>query len=88
MQIMNLLNLAPDIQEALLFLPQVNEGRDPVSERELREIVAEMDWKRQRRIPAPRAGFPGGARVVAACGHVAPLDFRISSNSRVHFQSR
>ena len=28
-QIMNLLNLAPDIQEELLLLPPVTEGRDP-----------------------------------------------------------
>ena len=47
-QIMNLLNLAPDIQEALLFLPSVVEGRDPISERELRAVVAESDWQMQR----------------------------------------
>ena len=29
-QIMNLLNLAPDIQEAILFLPLVTRGRDPL----------------------------------------------------------
>jgi hypothetical protein len=48
-QIMNLLNLAPDIQEAILFLPPVERGRDPVSERNLRPIVAVADWKVQRR---------------------------------------
>jgi hypothetical protein len=32
---MNLLNLAPDIQEQLLHLPRVERGRDPVTEREL-----------------------------------------------------
>src|SRR2546421_5818915 len=31
-QIMNLLQLAPDIQEAILFLPGVEEGRDPLKE--------------------------------------------------------
>jgi len=31
-QIMNLLNLAPDIQEALLFLPLVSQRREPVKE--------------------------------------------------------
>jgi len=35
-QIMDLLHLAPDIQEAILFLPRVTSGRDPVSEREVR----------------------------------------------------
>ena len=49
-QIMNLLHLAPDIQEAILCLPCVESGRDPVTERELRAIVTEVDWKRQRRM--------------------------------------
>ena len=30
-QIMNLLHLAPDIQEAILHLPRVMEGRDPIT---------------------------------------------------------
>jgi hypothetical protein len=47
-QIMNLLHLAPDIQEELLFLPRVMTGRDPVGERDLRPIAAEVDWGRQR----------------------------------------
>ena len=47
-QIMNLLNLAPDIQESILSLPAVRVGRDPVHERQLREIVAVADWRRQR----------------------------------------
>lgn len=49
-QIMNLLNLAPDIQEKILLLPEVERGRDPVTERELRIIVGEPDWKKQRRM--------------------------------------
>ncbi len=48
-QILNLLNLAPDIQENLLSLAQVDRGRDPVIERELRPIAAITDWKKQRR---------------------------------------
>ena len=47
-QIMNLLHLAPDIQEALLFLPAVEKGRDPITERELRAVVAEANWTKQR----------------------------------------
>ncbi len=47
-QILNLLYLAPDIQEELLFLPRVMEGRDPVHERMLRPIAAEVDWGKQR----------------------------------------
>ncbi len=46
-QIVNLLLLAPEIQEAILDLPPVTNGRDPVSERALRRIVAEPDWNRQ-----------------------------------------
>ena len=49
-QIVNLLHLAPDIQETLLLLPPVEKGRDPITERELRPIAAEPDWKRQRRM--------------------------------------
>jgi hypothetical protein len=48
-QIMNLLNLAPDIQEAILFLPRVERGKDSVTERELRTLLCELDWKRQRK---------------------------------------
>ena len=49
-QIMNLLQLAPDIQEALLDLPLVTRGRDPVDEHDLRPIAAQPDWVRQRRM--------------------------------------
>jgi hypothetical protein len=48
-QIMSLLNLAPDIQEELLFLPPTTEGREPIGERDLRPIAAEADWQEQRR---------------------------------------
>ena len=47
-QIMNLMLLAPAIQEAILELPPVTNGRDPISERALRQIVAESDWTKQR----------------------------------------
>ena len=47
-QIMNLLHLAPDIQEQLLHLPPVVEGRDPVTERDLRPVARLMEWKKQR----------------------------------------
>ncbi len=49
-QITNLTLLASDIQEALLFLPPVRQGPDPLTERDLRPIVAEPDWTRQRRL--------------------------------------
>ena len=47
-QIMNLILLAPDIQEEILFLPRVQSGRDPVREHAVREIAALVDWRRQR----------------------------------------
>ena len=46
-QIMNLLMLAPDIQEAILFLPRVEKGEDPVVLRQLQEIAGEVDWTTQ-----------------------------------------
>ncbi len=49
-QIMNLLNLAPDIQEEILFLLRTTRGRDPIGERDLRPICAVADWKQQRRL--------------------------------------
>ena len=49
-QIMNLLCLAPDLQERILFLPKTERGRDPVTERDLRPIAALADWRKQRRI--------------------------------------
>lgn len=48
-QILNLLNLAPDLQEALLNLPRVESGRDPVKLADLQPIACTMDWRDQRR---------------------------------------
>jgi hypothetical protein len=45
-QIMNLLNLAPDIQEAILFLPAITTGDDPLHERQLRPVVKVLDRQR------------------------------------------
>ncbi len=47
-QIMNLLHLAPDIQESILHLPPVAEGRDPVTERDTRSISMQRSWQAQR----------------------------------------
>lgn len=47
-QVLNLSLLAPDIQEAVLNLPLTAQGRDPVVETDLRPLVAEVDWGRQR----------------------------------------
>lgn len=46
-QVMTLLNLAPDIQEEVLFLPRTEQGRDPILERQLRKIARVIDWRKQ-----------------------------------------
>jgi hypothetical protein len=43
-------NLAPDIQEELLFLPRTTHGRDAIKEAVLRPIAKTLDWKRQRQM--------------------------------------
>jgi hypothetical protein len=47
-QIMNLLHLAPQIQEEILFLPPAF-GRGPATERHLRQLSSVIDWSDQRR---------------------------------------
>ncbi len=59
-QIMNLTRLAPDIQEAVLFLTPVVKGRDPVTERDLRPIAAEFNWTKQRHLWARLIGSEQG----------------------------
>jgi len=49
-QIMNLLLLAPAIQEELLFLPRTLRGRDAVKLADLQPIALTMDWRRQKRL--------------------------------------
>lgn len=48
-QIMNLLHLAPDIQEDLLFLPLIVRGRETTHERTVRRLTHFTDWQAQRR---------------------------------------
>jgi hypothetical protein len=47
-QIMNLINLAPDIQESILFLPHTQRGRDVIHLRLLQSIASTPDWRNQR----------------------------------------
>jgi hypothetical protein len=60
-QIMQLLDLAPDIQEQILFLPLIQ----GLNERNLRPIVSRIDWGEQRRMfekitrRSPRIGNSG-----------------------------
>ena len=49
-QIMSLLNLAPDIQQQILFLPRTENGRDVVKETDVRPIASTLDWRKQRRM--------------------------------------
>jgi len=49
-QILSLLALAPDIQEAILFLPRTTSGRDALKETDVRPIAAVLDWRKQRRL--------------------------------------
>lgn len=45
--IMSLLSLAPDVQEAILFLRRTERGRDPIQMRHLLPIAQVTDWKIQ-----------------------------------------
>jgi hypothetical protein len=47
-QLLDLVLLAPDIQEELLFL-EIAPGRDPIPERALRQVVRALAWREQRR---------------------------------------
>ena len=49
-QILNLVCLAPDIQEAILFLPRTEQGRDPIHLAQLQSIATTYDWTKQRRL--------------------------------------
>lgn len=57
-QIMNLLHLAPDLQEQVLHLPLTVEGRDALAEHHLRPIAAVVDWTEQRRMWADLTSRP------------------------------
>ena len=47
-QIMNLRLLAPDIQETLISLERINQGRDSLCLRRLQEIALDPNWRNQR----------------------------------------
>lgn len=46
-QLFNLNLLAPRIQEDILFMPKIQNGHDPITERDLRSIALEPRWDRQ-----------------------------------------
>lgn len=49
-RIMDLELLAPVMQESLMFLPNVKYGDDPVHERQIRAVLAEPNWIRQKHL--------------------------------------
>ena len=73
-QIMNLLHLAPNIQEEILDLPFSTGGHDPVQEPMVRPIAAVPDWRKQRVMwrgliaPSPAFGHPLDKGIRAAGG--------------------
>ncbi|HEY4359587.1 MAG TPA: recombinase family protein [Bryobacteraceae bacterium] len=48
-QIMSLTELAPSIQEELLFLPRTTNGPDQITEKALRQVARSLDWDTQKR---------------------------------------
>ena len=58
-QILDLTNLAPDIQEEILFLEAID-GREPLRERALRGVLRFTAWDEQRAndLTAGRAAIP------------------------------
>jgi hypothetical protein len=57
-QVMNLLHLAPDLQEAILQLTLADCGRAAMTLADLQPVCRELDWRKQRKtwlvIAAPR----------------------------------
>jgi hypothetical protein len=55
-QVMNLLFLAPDLQQQILEMPLVKTGRAPPTERELRGVAQTPNWREQRRLWGRNSG--------------------------------
>jgi hypothetical protein len=72
-QIMNLLLLAPDIQEQILFMDASQRVLRAVTERELRSFAPVIEWDEQRRRfrDFARITCPGGTRQIISI--VPPL---------------
>ena len=49
-QVMNLLLLAPEIQEQILFMPRIGKGSDSLLLRDLQSVARNADWMKQRQI--------------------------------------
>jgi len=57
-QIMNLLCLAPEIQEEILHFPPTEHGRDRITEKQVRPIAGVSNWRKQRRMWRDGRGRP------------------------------
>lgn len=66
--IMWLTNLAPEIQEAILFLPRAESGPDTVKEVDVRRIARVMDWGVQWGMREQTVGFVTTTSIHASVG--------------------
>ena len=75
-QIMNLLNLAPDIQEAILFMTGEGPAEQSLRETSVRTLSAEVIWSRQREQWKKWSAEPSGRRKkrVGAGGNGSQVD--------------
>jgi hypothetical protein len=73
-QILNLVLLAPDIQEQLLWLPPLASGREAITEKSLRRLSGEPHWERQReRFTELLARRSGAAHSVGAVAQASAV---------------
>ncbi len=83
---MSLLNLAPDIQEDVLYLPKIVKGSDPVTSRDLIAVAQESDWAEQRRrgrlLLSDRSQPPAQAKSGCPAGQLWWVGF-LTSNWRL-----
>ena len=63
-QIMNLLNLAPDIQEEILFLAPSRQGQAVVTEKQIRPMTRELSWPKQRNMRVQFLRERGGLKTI------------------------
>jgi hypothetical protein len=73
-QILSLVQLAPDIQETLLFLPPTERGRDAIRLRQLQALAALPDWRHQRRRWQELHSSTGSATARPSAGELAAPD--------------
>jgi DNA invertase Pin-like site-specific DNA recombinase len=80
-QVMRLTDLAPSIQEELLFLPKTIVGADHITEKALRQIACSLDWDWQKRqFAALKAARTGSRSMGAVYTRSRPATHLPSSN--------